>query len=122
MGSSNNSTNNIYLKLQQLANENTAKTFAFNKEESKTARDWQKSMSDTSHQREVKDLKKAGLNPVLSANSGAQAYSTQSASGIADSAVNAIGNVASSNVSAQATRYAANKSYQASLRMAAASE
>lgn len=32
---------------------------------------WQKMMSDTSHQREVKDLVAAGLNPVLSANSGA---------------------------------------------------
>lgn len=33
--------------------------------------DWQKHMSDTAHQREVKDLRKAGLNPILSANSGA---------------------------------------------------
>ena len=48
--------------LNQYNNESAAKQMSF-----------QQFMSDTSHQREVIDLMKAGLNPVLSANAGAPA-------------------------------------------------
>lgn len=45
----------------------TIATGVWNREESNRNRDWQQNMSDTAHEREVGDLKRAGLNPILSA-------------------------------------------------------
>lgn len=70
--------------IREMSNENTAKTFAFNASEAQKARDFQGWMSNHAHEREVTDLKRAGLNPVLSANGGAQSYSAASASGQSD--------------------------------------
>jgi hypothetical protein len=57
-------------------------TSATNVAEAQKNRDFQTEISNTAHQREMEDLKKAGLNPILAANSGASTPSGATASGV----------------------------------------
>lgn len=96
-------------QLARMSAQNTAMSQAFAREqmafqsaENQKARDWQERMSNTAHQRQVKDLQAAGLNPILSVNSGAATGSASGASGasgqVDTSAISALASIAAASM------------------------
>ncbi|QCS36150.1 minor capsid protein [Capybara microvirus Cap1_SP_141] len=102
-------TDSLFMDLNQQA-------LDYNSAEAQKNRDWQEYMSNTAHQREMKDLIAAGLNPVLTATGGSGATtpagSSASTNNIAGSVLGLMGTMATANamtaaaaVSAEATKY-----------------
>lgn len=90
---------------------------------------FQERMSNTAHQREVSDLIKSGLNPVLSATGGQGATTPSGAQAEVDTQsmvsylINEMNNENNARIAAQqaeAQRYAANMAYQSALANAQA--
>ena len=87
-------------QLRDWQSEQTRLAREYNSNEASKNRDWQKMMSDTAHQREVRDLLAAGLNPVLSVTGGTGASTTSGATASSSAPSGAMGDIDRSGTSA----------------------
>lgn len=88
---------------QQFAEQQQAQNNAWSAEQAQKQMEFQERMSSTAHQREVKDLQAAGLNPILSVNSGASVPNGASAEADTSTAGN-VGGILQQVLSAQSAR------------------